>query len=148
MKALPPDNPYEGLYLLNWTSTFISTYLSNTKPIKYFVLLTGFHCGHCCHVLRVVPFGQALGFKDNCSFLMYIFNVFALRCICIVFLDFICTVVYLYCIFYVFADRPVVGLGRRLWIPVRDPGIGTPHCSTHICQIYFLFQIRKMQNTK
>ena len=61
---------------------------------------------------------------------------------------FICTVVFFYCLFYVFADRPVVGLGRRLWIPVRDPGIGTPHCSTHICQIYFLFQIRKMQNTK
>ena len=100
------------------------------------------------HVLRVVPFGYALGFKDNCSFLMYLFNVFALPCICIVFLDFICTVVYLHCLFYVFADRPVVGLGRRLWIPVRDPGIGTPHCSTHICQIYFLFQIRKMQNTK
>ena len=70
---------------------------------------------------------------------MCLFNVFALRCIYIVFLDFIWTVVYLHCLFNVIADRPVVGLGRRLWIPVRDPGIGTPHCSTHICQIYFLF---------
>ena len=106
------------------------------------------HWALLLHELRVVPFGYALEFKDNCSFLMFLFNVFARRCICIVFLDFICTVVYLHCLFYVFADRPVVGLGRRLWIPVRDPGIGTPHCSTHICQIYFLFQIRKIQNTK
>lgn len=68
----------------------------------------------------------------------------------------ICTALYLHCLsrlylhcgvfalsFICICTAASVGLGRRLWIPVRDPGIGTPHCSTHICQIYFLFQLKK-----